>query len=716
MSFDADRFWSLIPAHLRERDTELANPTGPDAAGRWKPGPLRQLIGVLAGQATVLEEDLEQLYDNHFVETAAPWALPYLGDLLGIRGLPAGNLAHTPRAEVGHTVAYRRRKGTAAMLELLARDVTGWPARAVEFFERLAATQNLNHLRPDCRSFASVRNAQALELMSSPFEPTMRTVEVRRIAPRRGKWNIPNLGLFVWRLRAYRLTQSPLAPARRGATGEYRRRKFRLHPLNVDVPVFTRPLTETDPAELAGLLNLPLPLSRRRLEADLRRPEGTGAIYGAEASLLLERYVDGAYRPVPATDILVCDLGGDGVWDHQDRAEGRQVAVDPARGRVVFGENQPATHPPRATLHLGFSADLGGGEYARPGAVLTGLVGDGAIPTVREVVSAPGPGQYRSVEAASQGGPAFPLAPEAKVQLVVKDSGRFEESLNALDAGDGQLELRAADGVSPTLILGPITSTTPVDLIGAPDASIVWDGLRVGGRPLRTAGTLGRLTLLHCLLTSPWDFASGEPIRRAGVPFALRIEGGTEVLIENSILGGLSAAAGARVVLRNCIVDAGDPEGMALQDDHAAGGAATAGPAIWRLENCTVRGRVDIGRLTLATNSIFDTDDVVVERRQEGCVRFCWLPAGARVPRRYRCLSDATDPGLRPHFTSTRLGDPAYGQLSRVCPEAIRTGADDGSELGGFHDLFQPQREAHLMARLAEYLPFGLEAGVFPAS
>src|SRR6266511_3974915 len=128
MSFTADQLWNLLPAYIRTRDTDLANPNGPDSAGKWQPGPLREGIDVLASQVAVLEENLEQLYDNHFVETAAPWALAYLGDLLGIRGLPAGAKARSPRAEVGHTVAYRRRKGTAPMLELLARDVTGWPS------------------------------------------------------------------------------------------------------------------------------------------------------------------------------------------------------------------------------------------------------------------------------------------------------------------------------------------------------------------------------------------------------------------------------------------------------------------------------------------------------------------------------------------------------------------------------------------------------------
>src|SRR5688572_32458281 len=111
MRFDADKLYGLLPAVYRTRDAEQG----------W---PLKQLVDVIASQVAVLEENLEQLYDNQFVETAAPWALPYLGDLLGLRGLPTGATARSSRAEVGHTVGYRRRKGTAPMLELRSEEHT----------------------------------------------------------------------------------------------------------------------------------------------------------------------------------------------------------------------------------------------------------------------------------------------------------------------------------------------------------------------------------------------------------------------------------------------------------------------------------------------------------------------------------------------------------------------------------------------------------------
>ena len=128
-----------------------------------------------------------------------------------------------------------------------------------------------------------------------------------------------------------------------------------------------------------------------------------------------------------------------------------------------------------------------------------------------------------------------------------------------------------------------------------------------------------------------------------------------------------------------------------------------------------------------ASDSIF-TGPVRAERRQQGCVRFCFVPRdpATRTPRRYRCqpdlaLAGVLDPAEQaaiasrvvPTFTSTAYGRPAYAQLARTCPPEIRTGAEDRSEMGAFSFLKQPQREANLRTALDEYLRLGLEAGVF---
>jgi hypothetical protein len=112
------------------------------------------------------------------------------------------------------------------------------------------------------------------------------------------------------------------------------------------------------------------------------------------------------------------------------------------------------------------------------------------------------------------------------------------------------------------------------------------------------------------------------------------------------------------------------------------------------------------------------TAPVISERRQDGCVRFSFVPFEAVTPKRYRCQPTTSDDTtrVRPQFISNRYGDATYYQLSARCTPEIQAGADDGAEMGAFHDLLQPQRRTHLSLRLDEYLRFGLEAGIINAT
>ncbi len=117
-----------------------------------------------------IEADIDGLYRNLFIETCDEWVVPYIGDLLRVGGVHVARpQGFSQRACVANTLAYRRRKGTAAVLEQLARDVTGWPARVVEFFARLATTQHLNHVRLSNVRTPDLRETNHLELLGGPF-------------------------------------------------------------------------------------------------------------------------------------------------------------------------------------------------------------------------------------------------------------------------------------------------------------------------------------------------------------------------------------------------------------------------------------------------------------------------------------------------------------------------------------------------------------------
>src|SRR5205085_4510997 len=116
-----------------------------------------------------------------------------------------------PRREVANTIRYRRRKGTLYLLELLANNVAGWPARAVEYFKLLGWNQNINHLWLERARTVDLRRVEDLDLIAGPFDPFAHTVEERRSSSHRrtGRYNIPSVGVFVWRLYPYSVTYAP---------------------------------------------------------------------------------------------------------------------------------------------------------------------------------------------------------------------------------------------------------------------------------------------------------------------------------------------------------------------------------------------------------------------------------------------------------------------------------------------------------------------------
>lgn len=719
MTVAPDLLIDLLPAVYRARDAERG-----DA--------LRQFLALLNEQVIVLDDHLAQLYDDLFAETATPWALPYIAELIGLRGLPSGGLGMTARAEVANTIAYRRRKGTAAVLEQLARDVTGWPARAVECFELLVGTQYVNHIRPSNIGTVDVRAANRLEFVGTAFErlegePALtHLMDVRHIANRRGRYNIPNVAIFLWRLRAYSQTQSPAVPA---APGE--KRRFLLSPLGCDIPLFTLPLTEDDISHLATPVNVPNPIGRRLLDADFQRVASerslgiasASAYYGTRscglgASILIEQPVSvGAPQPIAEETIIICDLGNDtaGGWNHTPPPAGK-VAIDPVLGRIAFPDDQD--HPPLGTFHYGFSADVGGGEYDRIGSFVILDRPPIAVPSLATPTIAAGlnavPAEIAAFKAncIAQG-----LDPKFCNHAVIEigDGGRYQETL-AIDTAASRVELRAGDGFRPTLVLGgglPIT--------GKHDGEFNLNGLLIMGGALRVkANGPDRLRLRHCTLVPGIALnADGNP-QTPGAPSLIVESANTEVEIDHCILGGLRIDGDAVVTIRNSIVDA-SRTGIAYAgspDEKEAGGRVT-------LENCTVFGAVHARVIALASNTIFLASPVesagrpvMAEQRQEGCVRFSHLPQGSRTPRRYRCqpTDDADAERLQPVFASERYGDPGYCQLDRRTTREIQRGADDESEMGVFHDLFQPNREEYLVRRLNEYLRFGLEVGTFFAT
>ena len=711
----------LLPPHVIERDAE----TG---------GLLRALLEAVAGELAVVEDDVQRLYDSWFVETCPEWVVPYLADLVGLVGLPGDLGAGTGggvsrRAVVANTVAYRKRKGTVAVIEQVVRDVTGWPTRAVEEYRLLAATTHVNHVHLERPALISVRDAASAELESprlagGSLTRFAHTGEVRSIDPGttggRGRFGIRGIAVVVFPAQVHDATR---VPARRLTDA------WSVHPLGAEAPLFAVPTTEEAIEHLAAESDLPVPLRPRRLLAAL--VAARAGLPGETLPLAVSVEGDG---PLAPERIRVCGL--------EDLAEsggsplsGWQVMVDTVRGLLHPHLDGVPTDP--AALHLdhayGAVADVGAGTFDRTLGHDTALAADpftgdldridegagavrdrvGAQLLVRTGPAAPGV-EVSITDALAEVATGWTDAARGLVgvtQVVsVADSETYAADLTVAVPAESRLVLVAAHWRGRQLVSGDVEAAVPgvyapeglrphvlgdVHVTGERGASVVLDGLVVEGDVVVDPGALGSLTLSQCTV-------AGSVRVRSGADGANRE---LTVAIRRSQVGSLDLAPTVpEVVVVDSVVD------PALT--AAAAGAVAAPGAHLDVSGSTLFG--DVGcRWLEVTSSICDGTVTVVDR-QIGCARFSYLGPGSRVPRRFRCVpaSDATT-AISPSYLSTQPGSPFYPSLAPSAPVSIRHGGEFGSEMGVHHHLRRPQRMDAARRVVAPYVPAGMQIGMF---
>jgi hypothetical protein len=725
MSRNPDFLYDLVPVVYRLRDADQGYP-------------LCALLRVIGEQAAVVEEDIVGLYENWFIETCDDWVVPYIGALIGYvpvslepatdaaagdcscasssanSGVLALERILAPRTEVANTIRYRRRKGTLAVLDDIALAVSGWPARAVEFYRRLAVTQNINFLHPRRSRLVDVREPP--DWRGAAYDTRARTVDVRRVDSSRtpGNANIPEVGVFVWRLPAYTVSGAPAY-----CYEEESQNCFMFSALGNDTQLYVNPAT--------GDAGEPVPIGRQALEASnlsgKAGPAGSFTLYGAGHSMSI--YTGTPPVAVAASRIIAADLSA---WSY--RPMPGFVAVDPVLGRFMFPPGEAHGQAVTVSYAYGFSAALGGGEYVRtldePAGAKHYTVGSGGT-------------FVRIADALKSWSDDSPVS--AVIEIV--DSGVYTEAL-AIALKQGQsLQLRAANRCRPVLRLLD-WQASGADSLAVTGESPSWfqlDGVVVTGRGVQLGGALSGATIRHSTLVPGWglhcDCGPAHPDEAS-----IEVTDSVRCLrIEKSIVGAIRIERDEvkedplKLSISGSMVDALGNANIALGADDKL-----CAYAVLTLRCSTVIGQLQTHRIELAVNSILD-GVVRVCRRQAGCLRFCYVSPGSRTPSRYECQPDLVERAVgdayvsgdltvaqrdglllaerlrvEPDFNSVRYGTPRYGRLSDACAEEIRTGAEDESEMGMLHRLYEPQRVANLRQRLSEFTPAGTDAGIIFAS
>jgi hypothetical protein len=472
----ADKLWNLLPAVYRALDTDQFGANGP----------LREMVNRIGSTTAAVRRSIDRLWENQSIETCDDWAIPYIADLLDTR-LMLGLDPRGQRLDVANTVDYRRRKGTLAVLEQIAFDITGWDAKVVEFFRRLGRTRHgldpavgpagppgsdiarLHQAEGIIGSltdtpiggFANLRNVYGAGKSRSAFDEFFHTADTRMGQGVFGWHAIPHLGVFVWRLLS--LGVGPVTPVAVQGCQDW----YCFDPTGRDVPLFAAQRSASafgdvwvSPSE--G--QLPTLISQALLDADIKLGADGLGLYPVVPP-------PAAPMPLPALSVVAGVSPGTIV-------PAANLTLHPTHGRFRYAASPPQTDPV-VSYHYGFPSMIGAGPYDRRGQTIT-------VPTPAPAVTLTGGG----TQLAGAG-----VVPGAGT-VTLNDSLTYAGAANVdvtgaltLNAGNKQRPLVRLDANAPWVIHGD-----------SADASLVFDGMFVCGQDIVLSGSFASVTLTCCTL------------------------------------------------------------------------------------------------------------------------------------------------------------------------------------------------------------------------
>jgi hypothetical protein len=651
-----------------------------------EPGGPRLLDALLAAvdrQVAALDDDLDRLWQDFFIESCADWAVPYLGALLG---LPPD----ASRREVAFAVALRRRKGTPAALEDFGFVVTGLTVRVHEGWQHTVWAQRLGHPPPPRVAALALRDRAAMSRLGGPFETGRRV-----FAPGR-RWHPRAVTAVVWPWQIRTLTDTQAAPLAEA-------NRFALDPLGGEAPLYLRPrrpriASETDAsvpgdARTGDEADAPVRATYRVLEAlgpvEYGPPWRLGATHvlardGALLSLTLDR------TPVPPAAIRFGALPG-GAAAPAPPGPG-QVLVDPNRGHVQLGAGLAGTV--RATWHRAVAGTFGAlasraeEHQAARVVVVVNPASSAAQPTLAAAFAL-----ARTLSAALDPAGSRDGVPDVEIRL---------ETSDRLPAGPAQAFVPPVPRwriVAPALVTPTIVGDLDLNLTGG---------------HVELAGFLhaGTLRLGKDLVAVTLDGITQDPavggVTVVPDAWALRLAA------RRCVLGPIRADFGALPIsLVDCVVDGrrrrarpcgGDPQ--PVPPVEAVAKNVRFAPAL-RADGVTFAGPVRAESVG-AVDCVF-ADGLEVVRQQEGGVRHSYLGGSlASTPPRY-----ATGPYPPPRFVSDGFGAAGYYALDYADPDhPLLTAASDGGEVGAYHRAGRAALIRRFAERVDEFVPLGLRASV----
>jgi hypothetical protein len=172
--------------------------------------------------------------------------------------------------------------------------------------------------------------------------------------------------------------------------------------------------------------------------------------------------------------------------------------------------------------------------------------------------------------------------------------------------------------------------------------------------------------------------------------------------------GTLTLAAGAAALNRCAVREfafASDTNVRSLRASSVLFSKISGGNADVELEFCTILDAVTAAAKLKASETIFPDG---VSADSIACARYSRLPPAILDPDIVG-LSPATNTGAAPLFVSKVFCTPGAGVLRPDANAALIGGAEDGTEMGAYHDWRYNALRTAILRKLIDYLPLGVQ-------
>lgn len=719
-----EKIWEMIPPLYRVEDSREDNPDK---------GVLRALVELMGEQAALLRRSNDRLWEDQFIELCENWAVPYISALIGTRLVSSLN-SRGRRTDVAKTIYYRRRKGTLRVQEEMIRDITGWDGKVVENFRRLARFRHPLDPVPSLQrgsltgtpagGWADIRNARGGELTGGPFDEFHHTPDFRKHRGVDGRYSIAKLAFHIYPTVVNRVFGVTPFPVDEG-------KSYGFDPSGRSIPLYNpdyRPAGfDWDESWHSALeWEIASPMSCRLLAheeylvtdqviSDMVTDYGLPAAAAKELHKIagMRCYGINGFKKLLLSLPLSAELMNPAVFqlltamclaDDCGKAillkNAVSVYVDeekipPDRIMAGLAENAPTTEP--VQQHLLIDPQNGRLLVLDPPGSQAGKI---IVDYCFGIPSAIGAGTYKRkapvenyrINLISGNPEIVPLKLQNNRMNLITDSITYTGVPDKLSVE--KLVLGASDGARPYICLqGDWT------LGGAGEASeLCLDGLWIGSSApseLVITGVFNLVIIRHCTLDPGGDKnLKGEIIH----PVPLFVNGSIGCLeIDSSVMGPvhLGPAGHIRnVVIRDSVIQSVLP-GVPAVDIHEG---------VTVMERVTVMGNVRLLRM-ISTDSLLAGDAWVTDN-QNGCFRFSAAGESSSLPHFYESLLfPLSDQNF---FLSRRFGQPGYARIAETAPESLKTGSENGSEMGAFCNMANSLKSESLLNKLEEYMPFGL--------